>query len=490
LSNSYADLDQPDKRLFGSIWLPPFIHPLLGLQPGRHIPLKSDANFSFGNLQRIWKEIEEESRQVATDIELPFEQWDGVEGYVKAGLFVDRVERTFDQDTFSNFADNDAAYVAPFEDLWSAIFPSQGGHPISAANSDVDYDGEQDIDAFYGMFDLPLSSRVSVVAGARWESTKIGITNDAEADATWIEPGQSSPSDLDGDEADVDFEQQDLLPAVALRYDATEAVTLRASYAETVARQTFKELTPILQQEYYGGPAFIGNPSLEMANLRNWDLRLDFRPDEDSLLSASWFHKDIEDPIETVQRVGDFSYTTAVNYPEGELTGWELEVRQHLGRFSGRLDGLSLGANATFIDSEVTLPDDEAALFDSPSVQAPMKTRDATNAPEHLYNLYLTYDLPRTRFGVFYTVRGDTLSAGATVTDNNFVPSVYDKQYGTLNATVSRRIGTNAWLTLQGKNLTNPEIEQVYRADTIDGDATRTSYTAGREFTIGISVSF
>jgi hypothetical protein len=191
-----------------------------------------------------------------------------------------------------------------------------------------------------------------------------------------------------------------------------------------------------------------------------------------------------------VQRVGDFSYTTVENYPEGELSGFEFEVRQHLGRFSGKLDGLSVGANATFIDSEVTLPDDEAAQFDTPAVQAPMSTRDATGAPEHLDNLYLTYDLPRTRFGLFYTVRGDTLFAGATVVDNNFVPSVYDKQYGTLNATISRQIASSAWLTIQGKNLTNPEIEQVYRSEYIEGDATRTSYTAGREFTIGISVSF
>jgi TonB-dependent receptor len=340
------------------------------------------------------------------------------------------------------------------------------------------------------MFDLPLSSRLALIGGARYEATDISIENDPESEATWFPPGDSAPADLDGDEADVDFSQEDILPALSLRYDVNDDVTLRASYAQTVARQTFKELSPILQQEYLGGPVFIGNPELGMASLRNYDLRVDYRPDEDSLLSASWFYKDIEDPIETVQRVGDFSYTTVENYPEGELSGFEFEVRQHLGRFSGKLDGLSVGANATFIDSEVTLPDDEAAQFDTPAVQAPMSTRDATGAPEHLYNLYLTYDLPRTRFGLFYTVRRDTLFAGATVVDNNFVPSIYDKQYGTLNATISRQIASSAWLTIQGKNLTNPEIEQVYRSEYIEGDATRTSYTAGREFTIGISVSF
>ena len=47
------------------------------------------------------------------------------------------------------------------------------------------------------------------------------------------------------------------------------------AYSETVARQTFKELTPILQSDYVGGPVFTGNPSLQMSNLKNYDLRVD-----------------------------------------------------------------------------------------------------------------------------------------------------------------------------------------------------------------------
>jgi hypothetical protein len=38
-----------------------------------------------------------------------------------------------------------------------------------------------------------------------------------------------------------------------------------------------------------------------------------------------------------------------------------------------------------------------------------------TNAPEHLYNVFLTYDVRATgtQLGLFYTVQGDTLVAGA-----------------------------------------------------------------------------
>ncbi len=73
------------------------------------------------------------------------------------------------------------------------------------------------------------------------------------------------------------------------------------------------------------------------------------------------FYKEIKDPIEYVQRIAGFTFTTPVNYPEGELTGLELELRQDIGRVWEPLQGLFFGANATFIDSQVTLPDDEVA---------------------------------------------------------------------------------------------------------------------------------
>jgi TonB-dependent receptor len=371
------------------------------------------------------------------------------------------------------------------------VFGSEN-HPITESLRDVDYDGEQEISAWYTMLDLPLAENLNVIGGARFESTKIGIVNDPEAEATWFPPGAEAETELIPGDADVAFEQDDVLPSVGLVYEPIESLTLRASYSETVARQTFKELTPILQQEFLGGPTFIGNPELQMSSLENYDLRLDWVPYDGGLLSVSWFHKDITDPIEYVQRVETFTFTTARNYPEGRLGGYELEVRQALGHFVDSLDGLSVGANATFIDSQVTLPDDEVAAFAAPSLQVPIETRDATGAPEHLYNLYMTYDLAPTdtQVALFYTVQGDTLVAGAAESQGNFVPSVYAKEYDTLNLSLSQGIGEHFKLQFQVKNLTNPKIEEVYRSEFIGGDVTKTSYTAGIDYSIALSARF
>jgi len=495
---SSSDLNQPDKRQFGAAWQPGYLDPgappfLPPFQvPPTWIGYKPGANYTLGNLQRIWKEIDEQSLQGATNLELPFEQWGGEEGYLKLGLFADQVDREFRQDTYSNFGDN-SSYAGEWNEPWSAVFPSQPNHPITESLYDVDYDGELDVSAAYSMVDLPLSSSVNVIGGARLERTYIKTVNDPDPFAQWLEPGETQPKNLTGTEADVDFSQENLLPSLGLAYEPMEGLTLRGSYGQTVARQTFKEITPIIQQEFAGGPIFVGNPYLGMSSLDNWDLRADWVPYEGALVSVSWFYKDIEDPIEYVQQPGaSFTYTTAVNYPEGRLNGWELELRQNLGTLIWEgLESFGVGANATLIDSEVTLSADEQKAFGLLGV--PMDTRPMTGAPDYLFNFFLTYDWAPTgtQAGLFYTVQGDTLVAGAGQANGNFIPSVYALPFDRLNLSFVQRLGQHFKLEIKGMNLTNPAFKTVYRSEYVpDGDVLKTSRTAGIDVSFALAGSW
>jgi outer membrane receptor protein involved in Fe transport len=215
---------------------------------------------------------------------------------------------------------------------------------------------------------------------------------------------------------------------------------------------------------------------------------MDYTPYEGGLASLSFFHKNIEDAIEYVA-VGsqEFQFTTALNYPKGELSGWEFEVRH---RFDGAAEGLGIGANATLIDSEVFLTPFEIEQFATPGVAVDLTSREMTNAPEHLYNLYTTYDLEKTgtNLALFYTVQGDTLVEGAGIDNGNFVPSVFQREYDTLNFSASQDLGSGLRLKFQAKNLTNPLIERVYRHESIGDDVTRASFTRGIEYSISLSL--
>jgi outer membrane receptor protein involved in Fe transport len=493
---SSAGLDQPDKRQFGALWHPRGLDPgipIFGIPPSFTPPVWNQLlpadNVNLGNFQRIWKEISEDSSSYGVNLKFPFEQWSQAPGYLKTGFFTDQVDRKFNQETFANFGDVNTTFNGSWFDPWSSEFPSQD-HPISASSFDVDYKGEQTIRAFYGMVDMPIVRSLDVIGGARFESTDISIVNFPESSALWFPPGIDQAVTLHPGEADVDFHQEDVLPSIGLVYKPLEPLTLRGSFSQTVARQTFKELTPILQQEFAGGPVFVGNPELQMANLDNYDVRVDCVPSDGALLSASWFYKTVKDPIEYVQRFVDFTFTTAENYPSGKLHGYEVEARESLGSLWKPLEGFAVGANATFLKSQVTLPQGEEDLLESVGVSMP--TRDMTNAPDHLYNAYVTYDLLSwgSQVALFYTVQGDTLIAGATKTQGNFIPNVYAKQFDTLNFSFTQKFLKYFALNLQAKNLTNPEIETVYRSPYIGSDVLKTTFTRGLELSVAIGATF
>ena len=491
ISRSVASLNEPDKRQFGGVWIPSASDP----ESGNWGPLKSAAQFTLGNVQRTWKEIDETSDQYYINLSLPYTQWSDDEGYLKFGYFNDVVKRRYRQDSFSNFGESGGGTTGDFDFFWSSVWP-QETHVIQEAEIDVDYDGDQAVRAWYVMADFPVAPWLRFTGGTRFERTEIGITNfpdldeDGNTEVKWIPPDASASQDLAPGEADVDFSQDDMLPALAVQVQPIEAITLRGSYSETVARQTFKELSPIQQQEFLGADVFVGNPGLKMSSVKNYDARLDIRPTDSFLFSVSYFLKDITDPIEYVQRIVEFSFTTPRNYPEGTIEGYEFEVRQDLGAWTRVLEGLSIGGNATLIDSEVQISQKDRDVLSNINVN--VRTRDMLNAPEYLYNAYVTYEIAPTGTGlaVFYTVRGDTLVAGAGQSKGNYIPSVYETEFATLNASLSQKLGDHWSVKFQAKNLLDPDIETVYRHDITGAEQVKTSYQKGMEFSVSLSGTF
>lgn len=490
LSQSTATYDQPDKTQFASIWLPPSneIDPSL---PGIWLPYAPAENINLGWVQHIWQSVEESSNQVSVNLKLPFKTADDREGYVKAGVFNDDVDRTYTQDTFSNrLSDGNAYYVGGWEDPWSEVFPEEK-HPIYESTLDVDYNGTQRISALYLMADLPIGEEWNIMGGVRMESTHLTTTVRGEADAVWFPPGALVPIDFanDPDAANVDFQDDNALPAISTQWAVSEEVVLRGSFAQTIARQTFREITPVLQQEFLGGPIFIGNPELTMSSLNNYDLRADYTPYEGWLVSSSLFAKTLVDTIEYSQFEAPqgFVYTAPVNYPEGEIFGLEFETRIKAGDINENFQGLTLGFNMTVLRSEVTLPKSEQESFEQ--IGFPITTRDMSGTPAFLMNANVAYEFEDlgTQLALFYTMTGDTLETGAGVDSGNFVPSIYALSYGTLNFTLGQKLGEHFMLSFQAKNILNPEIQTVYRSEYLPNDILSTSFTAGVDFTVGLS---
>ncbi|MFN9075904.1 MAG: TonB-dependent receptor domain-containing protein [bacterium] len=492
LSFSEAVYDQPDKTQFSAYWLPPSNDFFPPPEPGAWLALRPAESTLLGWAQHIWQKVTESSDQIAVNLKLPFTLENDRVGYTKFGVFGDSVQRSYTQSSFTNENDPDSFYIAGWDEPWSTVFPTQN-HPMVESIYDVDYDGYQRVGALYGMIDMPLGEQFNIIGGLRMESTTLQTEVFGGPGATWFLPGGLAPISFAGDPraADVDFQQTDFLPQVGLQYEPSEGLVFRASVSKTIARQTFRELTPILQQEFLGGPIFIGNPLLDLSSLKNYDIRVDYTPAEGWFFSGSLFYKSIEGPIEYAQFVSpqNFSYTTPVNYPEGTMRGVELEARVKMDAVDERLKGLALGANTTFIDSSVELPADERDDFDF--IGYPISSRPMTGTPDFLLNFNATYEIEETgtQLGLFYNLSGTTLEAGAGAErlTGVFIPSVYALPYATLNFTLQQSLGEHWKIFFQAKNILNPEIETVYRSEYLPADVLNTSYTAGVDFAVGLS---
>lgn len=442
----------------------------------------------LGNRQMIWQEVVEDSDQVAFNYKWDFANWTENEGYFKAGFFQDRVDRKYFQQSLSNKERGVSIPTidAPWDVGLAELFPANSPTEMYAYFGDVQYTGDQDIDAYYLMTDFPVFDFLSVRGGARYEefTLKTFLDPDDDSVARQILPDNGAlaflnPKPGGGYEEDANYNRSDVLPSVGFDLTPIENVMFRFNWAQTIAKQQFKEVVPIIQREYAGAPAFYGNPNLVASPVENYDFRLDYTPYPGGLLSASFFTKDIEDPIQYYESSdgNGQKYTFVQNYPSAWVRGYELEARQSLGQFLDPLEGFGVGANFTLIEGEVDLGDGT--------------TSDVQEMPEYLANLFCTYDIDfmDTKFGLFYTHQGDTLKRVKNTTGGSPSPAVYALPYGVLNFTVSTKITDHFKLSFKAKNLTDPDIQTVYREEGYK-DALRSSYTKGREYSIGLSAEW
>jgi outer membrane receptor protein involved in Fe transport len=205
-------------------------------------------------------------------------------------------------------------------------------------------------------------------------------------------------------------------------------------------------------------------------------------------LSVSYFKKVIDNPIEYVEAAQGFTFTKPINYPRGKLTGWEAEIRQDLGQLWGPLSGCTVGGNSTWIDATVRRPDQEVAQFEQFQGVRPRTTRDMTDAPDYLLNLFTTYDIAATgtSFGVFYTKTGDRLIQGPGPSNNNFIPATYDLSYDNLTAQFSQQLSEGVRVSLGVSNFTDATRTQVYRSEYLANDVVRRQYQNGITYSLSI----
>jgi len=212
-----------------------------------------------------------------------------------------------------------------------------------------DYAIREDIAAAYLMTRLWLGD-VTVIPGVRVEKTR----------------GRYAAHAFDRTTARIDqpFNRfgarsyTDVFPGINLRWDAGEALVVRGAVTRAIGRPDYANLAPFI--DVRDGSSLsprvtMGNPDLAPLYSSNVDLSLEYYLGNRGIVSAAVFYKDISDPIYAV--TGGIALTGArvrswVNAHKARVSGLELNAQYELGFLPAPLDGLSVGVNASFVDSK------------------------------------------------------------------------------------------------------------------------------------------
>lgn len=116
----------------------------------------------------------------------------------------------------------------------------------------------------------------------------------------------------------------EVLPSASLRYEATDGVVLRAAYSKTLTRPNLPDLAPsetIFAPDPSTATGSVGNPNLEPFTSNNFDVSAEWYFEEEGLLSANIFYKDLSGLIDSSNFIGkrDFVTQLGVQVTNGDV---------------------------------------------------------------------------------------------------------------------------------------------------------------------------
>lgn len=437
----------------------------------------------------LWESMEEDSDSYRLDLELPLEPIAGISWTFKTGIFDQTRDREGLYHRF-NYAGAGSLNHVPDEILFDPdprrlfvpeyINGSAGGdNPGIYVNSglirpenDVGFTGnnyqlEQDYNAFYYLVKANFYQKLDVNLGLRQESFEVAF----EQYQYTIEP--LTPI-LDEDRE---------LPSVLLNYMFSDTLQLRAAYSKTVSWPESFELIPRLFYDFETLIRFEGNPDLKPADIKNYDLRLEWYPSDSESVTLAWFSKDLKNAVENrfIKSGEDFQYYSFANIDDSEISGWELDLRKTF--VLGALQGHEIFVQFNYTDISSSV--DVAQAVDDYQEYDP--DRPLQGQPDYIVNLQLGYDHVDTQqeFTLIFNRKGEELAVVNPPSTSN-VTNVYELPFNDLKFIYKKTFDNGMAVSFSVNNLLDEE--RVMEYENYNAPYYRSS--PGREFKLKFNYSF
>ncbi len=272
----------------------------------------------------------------------------------------------------AGFYDNSYAF-GPRISYWAArnyfganpgvmtVVPAASATSVSSsvsASLTNDSDVKERIWAGYAMATLKFGT-VTIIPGVRVEHTEDKLSAKIVDRNSTLSDGYNSFGSNS---------YTDVFPGLNAKWEAMQNLLLRGGVTTSIGRPNYASLVPsILVGDLVGGvpPITLGNPALKPYKALNFDAAIEYYPNSDSLFSAGFFHKQIDNPIYSLtQRLTNVTFGTvpyptadvsqAINADKEALTGVEFNAQTQFTMLPGVLSGFGVSANYAHVWGHAT----------------------------------------------------------------------------------------------------------------------------------------
>lgn len=432
----------------------------------------SDTVFSpgaAGNPIRSWRYLEEVNLVAKIDIKRDYQLFSNP-AIFKFGVSQVFKERDYEILTYDMQFDG----VQPeFNGNPEVILDDQNLYPngpvfYSSGNNSPNsnsYNSTVNNFAFYLSNQFELNAKLKFILGLRAENF---VQRHTGRDASFANSNGAEGRSLDND---VVLDGIKFFPSSNIVYALKDNQNLRVSYARTIARPSFKELSfaqildPVTNRIFNGGlftyPDWDGN--LRETLIDNFDVRWEVFIRKSELFSVSAFYKKFQDPIELV-RIAVAQATTEFqprNVGNGQVLGLEVEFRKGLDFVAPSLNNVYVSGNVTYVKSSIDMSDNEFNARNEyvKEGQEISRTRPMAGQAPYIINVGFSYENADKGFdgGLFYNVNGPTL----TLVGGGLFPDVFSEPFHSLNFNINKTLG-KATLSFNATNLLGDLRENFY----------------------------
>jgi outer membrane receptor protein involved in Fe transport len=419
---------------------------------------------SDGNVRRF-SELADQNSDYAVDASMVFYGPSSSTIVMSSGYNKQDSERDYEIRRFSFIEQGDVVGRQGFllQPLSQILAPENIGpteFELSETTRPTDtYAATRELESWYVQADLNFNDRVQLLAGLRQEDY---IQNVRTFDL--FRPDSSIEATL---------ESSDLLPSGTATYIAGNH-QFRFGYSETTSRPDFRELSPATFTNPLTGYEVVGNPNLQAASIKNYDLRWEWYFSSLDSLSLGVFMKEFDSPIESVVQPGANSARSYVNAESAENQGIEFEARKQFDFLGARWENFYVSSNVSYITSDVTIGEQDQNILTNSS-------RPLQGQSDWLFNGQFGYDsydgLTAT---LLYHYFGERIYEVGILG----APDLIEEPHGELDFVLSKEFMTNWKLNIKAQNLTDK------RKEITQGGLVATGYSEGRSASLKLEYNF